>query len=66
LTELNCLHRFQFGWDGPDDIIRTELLLSMEVQGFKYINYIYSLYIKSPRLPIISQEAQASQYAHFG
>jgi hypothetical protein len=27
--------------------------------------YIYSLYIKSPELPII-EEAQASQYGHFG
>jgi hypothetical protein len=27
--------------------------------------YIYSLYIKSPGLPI-REEAQASQYGHFG
>jgi hypothetical protein len=30
-----------------------------------YNIYIYSLYIKSPVLPII-EEAQASQHGHFG
>jgi hypothetical protein len=47
------------------DYIKNEVIILHLISKFIIYIYIYSLYIKSPGLPII-KEAQASQHGHFG
>jgi hypothetical protein len=52
-------------WSGRCWLNRVLAWASFIIRSPELYIYIYSLYIKSPGLPII-EEAQDSQYAHWG